>query len=135
MYMKAWRKKVRDAALAAPQHTYLWLTKKPNYTDEYIQPNWWQGVSITSNSDADRLEDMIPVEGNTWISYEPLFGIIEDPPEVGQVVIGRVTNYNCAWALQWAMQLTNFYDERKIPVFWKDNIGIRGPKELAWGKK
>ena len=132
--LEKWRERVRNAALAAPQHIYLWLSKRPlyhNYNGAYEQPNWWQGVSITNDEDAYFLHDAVPIDGNTWISYEPLFGFIRRKiTDTNQVIIGRATNHNSHWANAWAEELTANY--KGTPVFWKDNIGSAGPKDLAW---
>ena len=133
--MKAdWRKQVRAAADAAPWHTYLWLTKNPQYDESWERENWWLGASITGPEDAYKRE--VVNDGRRWYSYEPLFGVpdVEYLWDAEQVIIGRVTRYKAGWCDVWARQITKHYEERGVPVFWKKNIGIEGPKDLAWRK-
>jgi len=127
-----WIEQVKLAAMRAPWHTYLWLTKNPQYDETWVRGNWWLGASITGPSDAYRRE--ILSEGNHWYSYEPLFGVpeVEYLWDAKQVIIGRATRYKAGWCNEWAIQITDHYQDRVIPVFWKDNIRMIGPKELAW---
>jgi protein gp37 len=81
-----WIKEIFKACAAAPQHTYIFLTKNPQrYTelhDKGILPvgdNYWFGTTITQKSEHRRVnylpnyfETPNPTYRNTFISAEPL---------------------------------------------------------------
>ncbi len=116
---KAWREKIKAAADRAPWHTYLWLTKNPQYDDSWVRPNWWLGATITGPEDAWKREVM---EGeNIWYSFEPLFGFVEDEHlyDAKQVVIGRATNYKSGWAEAWALNVSLYYLSQNVPILSK----------------
>ena len=128
-----WRDQVMAAADLAPWHTYLWLTKNPQYTEAWLRPNWWLGATITGPEDAYKRE--IAVGGNVWYSYEPLLGIPDshDTWEAKQIVIGRATNSSLPFAPAWAMEIIKRYP--RAAAYVKGNGAWDGaPKDLAWNK-
>lgn len=87
-------------AMLAPQHRYLFLTKRPGRMAEILRKmggdapgNFWFGLSIQAQFDADhQLPKLLdcPSE-NLWISAEPQIG----PIILGEVALGRL-----GWVVQ-----------------------------------
>jgi len=78
-----WIEEVFKACEAAPQHTYLFLTKNPSKIPKttYIfsgvfkshTNNYWFGTSIATQKDlSDRIIDLLSVNGNRFLSIEPI---------------------------------------------------------------
>jgi len=73
------------AADAAPQHTFIWLTKNPELmaiwaegTDYASNGNWYFGVTIRDQADWDaKRQDFLSISGKKWISYEPAQGGVD----------------------------------------------------------
>ncbi len=80
--------KILDAALAAPWHTYVFLTKQAAWLRAFFEgqfgqqfirdghppDNWHLGLTIRNQADADaKLPDFLQVQGNKWLSLEPLW--------------------------------------------------------------
>lgn len=73
---------VLDAASAAPQHTYVFLTQQPhwmknyflNYYKQMLPKNWWLGVTVKNQEQMDELSGVIEEfpTGNIWLSIEPI---------------------------------------------------------------
>lgn len=68
-----------------PQHTYLLLTKRPDYMAEYLtrcRPKYfnhvWAGISVSTQLDVDRfLSDLLLCPAaKRWLSIEPMLGPI-----------------------------------------------------------
>jgi protein gp37 len=87
---------VLNAMAAAPQHTYQLLTKRPwnmvdllrlwgrlAHTEEYgsapIPPNWWMGVTICNQAEADaKIPHLLKVPAKVrWLSVEPMLGPVD----------------------------------------------------------
>lgn len=78
-----WIEEVFKACEAAPQHTYMFLTKNPErycklngknhrYDWSYAKSNWWFGITVTCQNDLHRLRYLPYGSTNTFISIEPL---------------------------------------------------------------
>lgn len=96
-----WITRVMDAAMRAPRHTYIFLTKNPKryltIPGQYLnQKNFWFGATITNRKDlGDHLHWMKKLpEGNLFISFEPLLDTLPqfDLGDIPQVIIGAQTN-------------------------------------------
>jgi len=78
-------------------HSFFVLTKRPERMGEYFRhlaymleivgdvrlpiPNLWNGISITSRPDADRmLPELLRIPGKYWVSIEPMLGEIDVEP-------------------------------------------------------
>jgi protein gp37 len=128
---KVWRDMVMCAAIKAPWHTYLWLTKNPQYDKSWVRSNWWLGASITGPEDAYKRE--LLYGKNIWYSYEPLLGLPDpgDAWHAEQIVIGRATNSKLPYTNVWAKVIISRHPEAK--AFVKDNGAWPGaPKQLCW---
>ncbi len=98
------------AIQAAPQHTYVMLTKnvdgmacwdfrspkqqmpsRPDFCK--AAPNVYKGLTIRNQQDADeKLPDFLSIPGKLWISYEPAWG-----PVNWQVPFGLVSAVGGGW--------------------------------------
>ena len=82
-----WIKRVWKACEAAPQHTYIFLTKNPQkygqlngelYNYNWNAPsNWWFGITVTCQDDLNRLRHLPYGPAKTFISIEPMKGEID----------------------------------------------------------
>lgn len=79
---------VFDAMRRAPQHTYILLTKQPHYMAAHFgdtvcgyrpAPNWWLGVSVTNQADADeRVPELLQIPAAVrFVSIEPLLAPVD----------------------------------------------------------
>jgi len=84
----SWIKEVFNACASAPQHTYLFLSKNPtkipmtsyiyNGIFENHKNNFWFGTSINTQKDlSDRILGLAGVQGNLFLSIEPIFESID----------------------------------------------------------
>ena len=71
-----WITRVFDACKAAPQHTYLFLTKNPERYSDLMEkgllpdlPNFWYGTTVTGSGDRFAWFDRF---ANWYLSVEPL---------------------------------------------------------------
>jgi len=84
------RDEVCRAMCAAPQHTYIMLTKRPGAMRRFFSPeddrtpcsNWCLGVTVCNQEEADR---NIPLLLDTpaavrWVSLEPMLGAVDLRP-------------------------------------------------------
>ena len=105
-----------DAMLAAPQHTYQVLTKRPNrvrrwwkwYSEKYFTvttafklewpQNIWLGTSVESAKYLPRIDRIAGIAPVTFISAEPLLG-----PLVTGNPAGDLEGYLGAGMIQWVI--------------------------------
>jgi protein gp37 len=76
-----------DVMTKNPHHDYLILTKQAfnmkEWFEEYLMydpvfPNFWWGVSVTDQEDADRIiPELFKIPGKHWVSHEPALGYID----------------------------------------------------------
>ena len=138
-----WIRYVMDSCDAAPQHTYIFLTKNPKryltIPGDYFRKNRWFGTSITNTMDADqRLHwlQRLP-NANTFVSFEPLQAAMTyiDLHDIKQVIIGAQTKPSIEVTRDMIAPITlAAYKAGNIPVFFKDSIpeGAMVRRELAW---
>ena len=86
-----WVDKVMKIIAQCKNHSFFVLTKRPERMGEYFRhlaymleivgdvrlpiPNLWNGVSITSQADADRMiPELLRIPGKHWVSVEPMLG-------------------------------------------------------------
>jgi len=88
---------VWQAMYEAPQHTFLVLTKRPaemrdwfiGYwqeavatSDELILSNVYLGVSVETQDQMWRVEELVKIPGKHWVNFGPLLGPVTIPPEL-----------------------------------------------------
>jgi protein gp37 len=118
---------VLSAMRQAPWHTYILLTKRPQYI-EWIAPfprNWWLGVTVENQA---RAQERIPIllsipAAVRFVSVEPMLGLVRfarwavrwEPdwviagPETGP----RARRCEDAWIDALAAESRCFFDKRK----------------------
>lgn len=70
-----WRSRVFDCMKQNPQHTYLFLTKRPNLIDfSTDMENVWFGVTVNNNAEKERIKDMRKnIKGSHYFcAFKPL---------------------------------------------------------------
>ena len=141
---------------AAPQHTYIFLTKNPARIEQLAvksgfeefmnSKNAWFGTSITGKEDSvDRLGHLIASDlPNQFISFEPLLDYPfndnlyqGDLSGIRQVIIGAQTNPDQYVGLEWVLKICKSADRAGAKVFMKDSLAGRWPdrelrRELCW---
>ncbi len=76
----SWRQQVFEATAKAPQHTYIFLTKRPELVDDFpVLPNHWLGTSIENQQTADeRIRHLLACPAALrFVSLEPLLENID----------------------------------------------------------
>jgi len=156
------RAAVIRATAAAPQHQYLFLTKRPERMAAEIEwrrsPNLWAGTSI-ENADAmvERLEPLLKTRAaRRFVSCEPLLGLVDlklrywdelSRRKIRWVIAGGETGPGARPTDPvWARHLREDCAEARVPFFfksWGDWLPIedpqldplRGPRWKRVGKK
>ena len=131
-----WRQAVFDTCRAAPQHSYLFLTKNP---EKYFQlwmadempdgDNFWYGASVTQNADWERMKNFASGY-NAFISFEPLLEKLEFPQGwhweyTRWFIIGAETGNHGGKVVpekDWVRGITELADRHAVPVFMKDSL-------------
>lgn len=122
---------VLEIVKKCPQHTFLFLTKNPKrYRRFNLPPNAWAGATVTVQDDLERI-GYLPLEGNRFISIEPLLGEINFAkrpyrsaiPFVDWIIIGAQTGPGAVVPNQkWVQSIIDQARARGIPVFVKENV-------------
>ena len=144
-----WIWDVFEAMDAAPWHTFIMLTKNPermkSFAPEHgdqprgVKENWWFGTSITGPEIDSRLKILQSMDGNRFISFEPLLanpGPL-DLTGIKQVIIGAQTNPTQPIRPSWIEKIEDAADRAGARVFVKDSLkGLEGSplfrRELCW---
>jgi protein gp37 len=134
-FTKEVRQDISDVMTAAPQHTFLLLTKKPQNIDVVFPPNVWCGVTVDYPSTIWRITRLLQsnAAANHFVSFEPLLGdmvagIDQTPLDlkgIDWIIVGRCTGRQAAkypTKREWVVQLERHAHARRIPVFIKDNL-------------
>jgi protein gp37 len=141
-----WINQVIDSCLAAPQHTYIFLTKNPKryltIPGQYLgQSNFWFGTTVTNTHDADQRIHWLQrlPEGNTFISFEPLLEEIKhlDLHDIKQVIVGARTNPSNEITPEMVQPIGEATCPGVVPtikMFCKDSMPVwaKCRRELAW---
>jgi protein gp37 len=76
-----WIRKVIDVTVECPQHTFMFLTKKPEDYMLYDFPkNCMLGTTVESIGSIHRMAELRRVPNRTFLSIEPLLGSFSDFP-------------------------------------------------------
>lgn len=120
-----WIYQVINTVRKCPQHTFIFLTKNPKrYYEFYNMPeNCWRGVTIMKGK-----AKVFPLldKGIRFASFEPLLGDIEmtgcsfDWIILGAMSGPKTNKYKPR--IEWIKNILRQADERKIPVFMKENL-------------
>lgn len=134
-----WRTMVFDKMHENHQHTYLFLTKRPECIQfETNLNNVWMGVTVTSECDKDRIATMQKniKSTNYFITFEPLFGELNylNLDGIGWIVIGTETGNRKGKIIaekSWILNISKQAKAKKIPVFMKETLlNIVGKENL-----
>lgn len=140
-----WRDLVYRVMFEAEQHTFMVLTKQPQFVrlneEEYVPPNLWAGISLdgqtTLTSSTYDLEDNAQAARVIFASCEPLLGPIELPEytSLQWLIIGAQTGPRAKQPRkEWVHSLLLQAENLDIPVFVKDNVDWKGntPRPQEW---
>jgi protein gp37 len=84
-----WIDNILNACLKAPQHTYLFLTKRPHNIKkklegcngkqlDFMAARAWIGATIENNKHLDRIDDLLSVSAAVrFVSVEPMLGQVD----------------------------------------------------------
>lgn len=125
-----WRDEVFRHMKDNPQHTYIFLTKRPERIEfKTDDENVWMGVTVTRNSEKRRIKDLMKhVKAQHYhVTFEPLFDDIcdIDLSGIGWIVIGTETGRRKGKvnaASEWVLHLVSQAKEKNIPVFMKEEL-------------
>ena len=145
----AWMNCILDQVKLNSQHTFIFLTKKPQNLGKWspFPPNTWVGVSATTdNSTLDALLSLMKISAKVkFISFEPLHGhctfpwgisannldkkVVSTIKALAWIIIGAETgNRKGKPPLEqvqgWAREIIKAADEAGVPVFTKDNLKL-----------
>lgn len=127
---------------AAPWHTYIMLTKNPGKMKRFapekgdqprgVKENWWFGSSVTSKDDVTRIKPLREMDGNRFISFEPLLG---DPGTldltgIRQVILGAQTNPRRTPSSEAIRRVVLAAADTQINRFFKDSMN--GVSWIGW---
>jgi protein gp37 len=93
-----WREKVFDEVCCWNDHTYIFLTKRPENIGEEITDctnHCWYGVSVCEEKDGSREHQLfhnLPYRAHKWVSFEPVLELITHPT-------GYMVDYNIEFAV------------------------------------
>lgn len=118
-----------------PQHTYQLLTKRARRLRRLADrldwpPNLWMGVSVESQDQLDRIDDLRQVPAAVrFLSCEPLLGPLSDLDlqGIGWVIAGGESGLNHRLLKEeWVTGIRDICREADVPFFFKQ--GGRTPK-------
>lgn len=122
---------VMDAALKAPQHTYMFLTKFPDRYRELhrdmvlpIEKNFWYGVTM------ERLEDIDLDIPNLFVSYEPILeapitGLKQGSTSIKWLILGAETGNRAGKVIPegwWIDEAEDWAQDNGVTVFEKNSL-------------
>ena len=105
-----------DAMYDAPQHQYFLLTKRAAdqraffecwTEDGKIPDNWWLGVTICNQPEADRdipqLLRTASMGGRAWVSIEPMLGAVDFGEEPVGMGFGSWFSHDSRFGVNWVV--------------------------------
>ena len=140
----SWRDGIFETIEACPHHRFYILTKFPQNIDRELPPNVWLGVSVTGDKDAWRLRYLEKTEACLkFVSIEPFLNYISDNTilsiahSLNWMIIGRLTGHGREYDperrdIERLFEVKEYakYNQKKIPVFLKNNLSGIWPDEL-----
>ena len=125
-----WTHEIFDRIARNPQHTCLFLTKRPERINFHTNlDNVWMGVTVTCEAEKRRIADLRRHIGarHYHVTFEPLFGDIPDLDLEGidWVVIGTETGRRKGKIEanpQWVAHIANQAKAHGIPLFMKEEL-------------
>lgn len=133
---KKWRDEIFQIIEMNSKYTFQILTKMPENIDRPMPDNVWLGVSVTKDSDFQRLRIL---KNNTssrikFVSFEPLLERLSAPTilmcrHFNWAIFGRLTRCGNKYnpKRKWLQTEVDYLQSIKIPIFLKENLrGIWG---------
>ncbi len=131
-----WIEEVFKACEAAPQHTYIFLTKNPHKTVNLNvfnafkeNRNWWFGTTITSLNDSYRAHSLFSKaswHANLFLSIEPLLSELEAINDIRAfkwIIVGAQTGPGAIPPKpEWVQKIIDQCRAADIPILLKDNL-------------
>ena len=129
-----WRDWIFTTIKAAPRHTFIILTKRPERIDRAMPDNVWLGTSITTAHDMWRIEKLFEALAVTrFVSFEPLLDPARNFQEhlsgvkrnmLDWIIVGRLTGHGkkCDPERDWVEQLVSVSRFYRLPIFMKNNL-------------
>ena len=125
-----WRTQVFDTMKCNPQHTYLFLTKRPeNINFKTELSNVWMGVTITTAADKIRIPLMLEhiQSPNYFLTFEPLHEDVGslNLEHISWIVIGTETGYRkgkITAKKEWIDNIVQQAKQYYIPIFMKAKL-------------
>ncbi|MDD5531040.1 MAG: DUF5131 family protein [bacterium] len=126
-----------------PQHTFLFLTKRPEFYKEFKFPeNCWLGTTVNYNEDIHRIKELQENKYNKlWVSFEPLYENMDKIKldGISWVILGGQTQPKVKSNTMGTLQLLD--KGKDIPIYIKDNASsgttckIKNfPPEIEYGE-
>lgn len=128
---------IKDVGRDFPQHTFIFLTKRPQELAKYNPwpDNCWVGMTIDGRAvDINApFQAMGKVQARVkFVSFEPLLeGVCQGWGEpfkafaISWVIIGQETPIRKPIPPSWIADIELSANKAGIPVFHKDNLGVR----------
>ena len=143
-YKDTWRDYIFEIIKQYPRHRFYILTKFPQNIDRELPDNVWLGVSVTGDKDAWRLRYLEKTEACLkFVSIEPFLNYISDNTilsiahSLNWMIIGRLTGHGREYDperrdIERLFEVKEYakYNQKKIPVFLKNNLSGIWPDEL-----
>lgn len=132
-----WRDAVLHSIAECPvKHTFQLLTKDPDKIPHGYQfpDNVWVGTTVTTENYDEvnigfikRVKAKIP-----FVSFEPLLGPVDlenySLEGIKWVIVGKLTgSRKVKLDMGWVMDISAECNRLKIPIFLKDNLGLKYP--------
>lgn len=121
-----WFNKVYVTAFDNQHHIFQFLTKNSKaLTHGHFMKNMWVGVSVSTQRDSDRIDDLEFVDASIkYVSFEPLKeDIAFFADEVDWVIVGGQTGPGAiAPDPEWVWKILEECKKTHTPVFLKDNL-------------
>jgi len=147
---RGWMHMTFAKILARPQHTFLFLTKRPEALSQWIPfpENAWAGVTVTTQADILNAVNQLMdhrIAQTQFLSIEPLLHwdtshwihplhMHLSKQDIDWIIIGQQTPVRKATMpkVEWIREIVQAADRAGIPVFLKDNLApvLRGHSEF-----
>ncbi len=127
-------RRVFDAMIACPQHTFQVLTKRSARVRQLAgalewPPNVWMGVSIENSAVFHRIDDLRDVPAAIrFLSCEPLIGSLQGIELTGihWVIVGGESGAGARpMDIQWVREIFRACRQADVPFFFKQWGGVR----------
>jgi protein gp37 len=132
-----WVDHVMDVIERCPQHTFMFLTKRPIEMDSYFRyrfygpvkrtplPNVWLGVTVENARHLDRIDTLRSIPAaKRFISFEPLLGPVGkfDLHGIDLAIVGSETGPGKRYMdEQWALKIAVQCHDAGVKFFFKKN--------------